>query len=157
MKPNLTALKRMSELAKQHGVQMERWVTRPATRTLEHNIEPTCGTVGCLCGTYAVYENKSLLNNTNNGIQHYQMMEHLGLSDNQFKWLFQDGYYCVKFNHLERLCDYRTLHEITTEEAVRRLDRFIAYHEKQEQMYEQLITVRQIENQDNILSLALAT
>lgn len=161
MKPNLPALRRMSELAKQHGVQMQRWIVDEAVPyTLSTSPAPAdCGTIGCLCGTYATYECRELFCSEVH-IHVYKTRIHLGLSNNQFGWLFLDSYSVMRHNeegeYIRVMSDIRNLSTVTTEEAVRRLDRFIAYHEKQQQMYERLVTVRQIENQDNILSLAQA-
>ena len=145
MKPNLVELRKMAAHSREHGVYMPHWF-------LSGPSEHVCGTAGCLVGNYIVYEK---LDHCRDGddINRAAILDKLQLSSNQFDWLFTESYPLRG----KELCNYRDLCCVGTEEALQRLERFIAYHEKQEAMAQRLVHTRQIKNQNNVLELAAAS
>ena len=122
MKPNIQELLFMAEVAERRGVFMNDWFCKNPS-------DPECGTVGCLVGTWVIERDLSFQLESREARE--PARRKLGLTLNEFNWLFVarprfKGPSCIH---------YRFLKEVTTEQAVARLRKFIYYKLKQAEIH----------------------
>lgn len=122
-KTNLQALLDMIRVCEsQGGICMDEWFVSGSRHT------HTCGTVGCLVGTYLHHKPDVLPeieSEMNVNMNWTLVADHFGVSVLVFKWLFT----CVS-----KYTRYRDLKTVTKDQALSRLRKYVYYKLRQQEM-----------------------
>lgn len=138
---NFKNLDTLLHYAKVHGVLMTQWLSLKGKRLRKssQDLIPECGTVGCLLGTYYLVTGKreELFPNS---FYSYSLnfVEEFGISYPELRWLFTLEIPRKMWNSSKRMkgSSIKTLQSITSEEAIKRLEKFILYKKRKAILFE---------------------
>lgn len=124
MKPNFQALLDMIRICEaQEDIYMGNWFLNN-----DREVNNTCGTVGCLVGTYLCHRHDvvpAIKDETSMLDKQFDVADHLGISYLIFEWLFLSS---------TEHTSYRDLLTVTKEQALSRLRKYVYYKLRQQEM-----------------------